>query len=213
MKASTTLAIGGGATVLIFSALLGLAAGGSAPAADGGSSTRIPTEPLPPHGTRVAAKRTVMSARDVARAIRAQYTALTGRALTWEQTRVLAAQWAVETGYGRNVFNYNVGNVKASSGWKGQYTVLLTWEWKPDKQRWYAPFRAYPDINAGVRAWLSILLSERHRPALAHALAVHPRQFGAALANRADGGTGYATARASHYGSAVEAAFNKLAAS
>jgi len=98
----------------------------------------------------------------------------------------------VETGRGRSLIQYNVGNL-ASGGFSGGVDVPW-WSgsyWRP---AWYdnsgsplhakmlagqAPsaFRAYDDLTAGVRAFVELLSKPKYSPVLAAAAADSPEQF------------------------------------
>lgn len=214
MRAETAM-VGVGIGVLSLALVAALAA--PAAASEAGSSGDVPIEPVPLGGTPVPGRRTPMSVADARRLISAEYRRRFGRDLKRSQVDVLVAQWAVETGFGRSVWNDNFGNVKAGRSWTGPYVLLLTWEWHTRggvrrKERWRAPFRAYPTPQAGISSWLGILASQRHRGALAHVLSSDPRAFGRALGNVRDGGSGYGTVSAQQYGDSVASAYRKVSA-
>jgi len=176
--------------------------------------TRIQTEPFPVGGRRVKAQRTTMTAAAMLQLVIRVYRVEFGAQLTREQAAVLVAQWGVETAWGRATFNWNVGNVKAGKSYTGPYVALLTWEYhrregRLVKERWIAPFRAYSTADAGVSEWMRVLFSSRHGRSRAYMLARDPAGFGRSLANRADGGTGYATARADKYALAINNAYSQ----
>lgn len=105
---------------------------------------------------------------------------------------VLVAMSAHETGEWMSCWNYNLGNVKASPTWGGNYTCLdNVWEVLKGKERWFSPrgeiagrnggligeewsvppghpqtrFRAYQSLEYGV-AGFAMKMSGMYRPAL-----------------------------------------------
>lgn len=82
---------------------------------------------------------------------------------TREACGVLYAQYAVETGAGAACWNWNLGNVKYTRGWGGDYVALVrNREYDEKTQSYYETakadpsswFRAYPSFEAGMRAFV-----------------------------------------------------------
>ncbi len=101
----------------------------------------------------------------------AAVSVLLGRGLdpvrAWWCAVALVTHWARETGYGRSMYAYNVGNIRASSGWTGDVVRLQG----ADDLNGPAPYRAYPDMEAGVRGALALAVDgSRYAPAWAYLL-------------------------------------------
>jgi hypothetical protein len=76
---------------------------------------------LPPTVTNV-------SAPDAWAAFGRAWQAATGHAPTRETLACLVAQWALETGWGKEMRCFNPGNVKATAKWGGDYAYFATSE-------------------------------------------------------------------------------------
>lgn len=98
--------------------------------------------------------------------------------------RVMIAQAALETGWGKHMIestaggsSYNLFGIKADSRWQGESVNIATTEYRegvPMSER--AAFRAYPDYEASFRDYVSFLESNpRYREVLA--AADKPDQF------------------------------------
>jgi len=109
--------------------------------------------------------------------------------------RVLIAQAALETGWGRSVTqhsdgqsSHNLFNIKAGNGWDGRSVNVATLEYRDGvavKER--ASFRSYESYRHSFADYAQFLQSQpRYREALAHA--GDPKQFLSALQD-----AGYAT--------------------
>lgn len=92
--------------------------------------------------------------------------------------RVLLAQAALETGWGRHMIegegskpSFNLFGIKADSRWQGQAVNITTTEYReglPVKEK--ASFRAYEDYRASFRDYVDFLESNpRYRQVLEHA--------------------------------------------
>src|SRR3569623_68037 len=110
--------------------------------------------------------------------------------------RVLIAQAALETGWGRSVTqhsdgqsSHNLFNIKAGNGWDGRSVNVATLDYRDGvavKER--ASFRSYESYRHSIADYAQFLQSQpRYREALAHA--GDPKQYLSALQ-----GAGYATA-------------------
>ncbi len=89
--------------------------------------------------------------------------------------KVLLAQAALETGWGKHVIRYSNGvpshnlfNIKADQRWDGPRTVVPTLEYEKGKPvREMAAFRAYPSFEASFSDYVSFLKSsQRYENAL-----------------------------------------------
>lgn len=72
--------------------------------------------------------------------------------------RAIIAHWARETGFGRAEWNWNPGNIRAL-GWSGPRVWLTGRDGTLD-------YRAYHDLDSGVRDYWRLLQSSRYRRAL-----------------------------------------------
>jgi hypothetical protein len=79
------------------------------------------------------------------------------------QILMLLAQWALETGNGQSEYNYNPGGIKHVSGDGYDWTTYGTTEVvNGSTQSQQAAFAAYPDLDSGTDAYLSLL--QHHYP-------------------------------------------------
>lgn len=94
------------------------------------------------------------------------------------EPRVLLAQAALETGWGKRVSrdaaggsSHNLFNIKADRRWPGPQAVVTTLEYENGKAvRQQAAFRAYPDYAASFADYVAFLKSSpRYQQALAQA--------------------------------------------
>jgi flagellar protein FlgJ len=102
--------------------------------------------------------------------------------------KILLAQAALETAWGRSMVGNNLFGIKAGSSWPGAQVAAQTHEvengqWVPQR----AAFRAYPSLDAAVQDYVALIGgSSRYKAALG--LGDNARAYGRALI---DGG--YAT--------------------
>ena len=82
--------------------------------------------------------------------------------------RILLAQAAIETGWGRSVVGNNIFGIKAGSSWTGDTVTTATHEYEDGQYvSINAAFRAYPSLDAAVRDFVSVVsASPRYRAAL-----------------------------------------------
>lgn len=109
--------------------------------------------------------------------------------------RVLLAQAALETGWGKQIIrtepqgsSHNLFNIKADSSWQGQATQVGTLEYREGVAvREQAPFRVYPSFGESFNDYVKFL---QQQPRYSHALTHthNPEAFIRALAE-----AGYAT--------------------
>jgi flagellar protein FlgJ len=92
--------------------------------------------------------------------------------------KVLLAQAALETGWGKSVSrdasgvsSHNLFNIKADKRWSGPQTVVTTLEYEQGRPlRQQAAFRAYPDFEASFSDYVAFLKSSpRYQQALTQA--------------------------------------------
>jgi flagellum-specific peptidoglycan hydrolase FlgJ len=106
---------------------------------------------------KVAAVKTHVTEREFYDALRAAWPEA-----SHESACVLAAQWALETGRGKSMWNYNIGNIKSFQK-SGDWCFFRCNEIIKGKTVWFEPdhpaccFVAYPTLQAGVADYLSLL--------------------------------------------------------
>jgi len=92
--------------------------------------------------------------------------------------KVLLAQSALETGWGKHMIRYtndvpshNLFNIKADSRWDGPKAVVPTLEYEKGKPvRQYAAFRSYPTFEASFKDYVNFIKSgQRYQAALENA--------------------------------------------
>ena len=94
------------------------------------------------------------------------------------EPKVLLAQSALETGWGKHMIKYtndvpthNLFNIKADSRWDGPKAVVPTLEYEKGKPvRQYAAFRSYPSFEASFKDYVDFIKSgQRYQTALENA--------------------------------------------
>jgi len=81
------------------------------------------------------------------------------------QLCLLLAQWALETGSGAAMWNYNIGNVKSREGDGRDYTYFSCFEIEKGQKVWYHPddptcrFRAFKTLALGAADYLDLLVN------------------------------------------------------
>lgn len=106
-------------------------------------------------------KLTPLSPDSAARAIATGYQQVTGSKPSRAILGLLIGQWALETGNGQSIHNFNFGNKKASSG--DDYQYFRCSEIVYGKEVYYDPphpackFAAYPNAETGARAFIASL--------------------------------------------------------
>lgn len=82
--------------------------------------------------------------------------------------KILLAQTAIETGWGRSVVGNNLFGIKAGSSWSGAKVEAATHEYENGQMvAIHDAFRAYPDAEASVRDFVSLVSSSpRYKAAL-----------------------------------------------
>jgi hypothetical protein len=157
----------------------------------------------PPAGTmgsmdqQVERVATPVTAQDLADALAAAWSSVLGTS-PGSAIQVLVAQSAFETGAWKAVWNYNLGNVKYTSGTdfftmtasegSGASTTMVPSKW-----------RSYPSLAEGASAWLTFM-SNNYSTALAYAQQGDVTDFVSALKS-----SGYFTGDLGQYTAGVQA--------
>ena len=111
----------------------------------------------------VSTVKTVVEPVDMFDSLVREYVAQTGVVPTRAQILLLLAQWALETGNGKSENNYNPGGIKHVSGDGQDWTSYTTTEViNGSTQTLTQTFAAYPTLDAGTKAYLSLL--QAHYP-------------------------------------------------
>lgn len=126
--------------------------------------------------TVVAAQRTPLTGTQARDAIREAWINKYGSEPSERTLATLTAQWALETGRGSSMMNYNFGGIKGTSP-SGLTVEYGTREgWGATETRIRAKFRAYNTAAEGAEDYLS-LLDRRYPNALAAARNGDPDSF------------------------------------
>jgi hypothetical protein len=146
----------------------------------------------------VAPMATHMSANEARAALADGWQAVFGERPNADTLDILTAQWALETGHGRSMMNYNFGGIKGA-GPSGLTVAYRTREGYGENERVIVDrFRAYASPSEGATDYVG-LLKRRYGAALDCARAGDTRGFVHALASR-----GYFTASEATYATAIE---------
>jgi hypothetical protein len=124
--------------------------------------------PTPSLTGRVRAQITPMTGQEAARYLREAYIAHRGSPPSDAVLAVLLAQWGLESGRGRHMYNFNYGGVKTGRHWEGGRVLLGTTEGSASQGnfiRTEAYFRAYGSAQEGAYDYLRNLL-RNHAEAL-----------------------------------------------
>lgn len=131
---------------------------------------------------RLSPSATKVPATEMVAAMERAWTARFGSAPKRESIHVLVAQWALETGWGKAMHAYNVGNIKSVEGDGHDYTYFACDEYIQGKHVWFYPdapgcrFRAYETLDLGVVDYLDTLY-QRYRSTWEAVLAGDPAAF------------------------------------
>lgn len=96
-------------------------------------------------------------------AMYAAWTNLFGSPPSGDSVRVLCAQWALETGWGKYMHCYNIGNAKKMDGDGRDYVYYRCNELLAEKWVWFDPkepascFRAFATLEQGVTDYLEMV--------------------------------------------------------
>ncbi|HWP06900.1 MAG TPA: peptidoglycan-binding protein [Polyangiaceae bacterium] len=122
---------------------------------------------------------------------------------------VLLSQWALETGRGKSMHCYNLGNIKSRQA-SGDWCFFACNEILGGKVRWFQPdepeccFRAYPTLDAGAADYLTTL-RERFQKAWPAVLAGDAAAFSHLLRE-----SKYYTADEQQYTKTLQALFHEF---
>lgn len=132
---------------------------------------------------------------------------------TQNQLALIMAQTALETGRWTKIYNYNFGNIKATSVWRGNVTTFPCSEVKDGKETHYPAgdehclFRAYPTAALGAVDYLELLDRRTHwREGL---MSGDPKVFNNALTTP----PAYYTANKQKYGTALNKLYREFGGS
>jgi hypothetical protein len=116
---------------------------------------------------QVPKQQTQISESQMSQAIIKAFTELEGKSPTKDQVALLIAQNNLETGHRKYMWNWNVGNISHVSGDGFNYWQGMDWlyDYFPDssgvtqrqKRKVSKVYRAYPDLEAGVKDYLHFL--------------------------------------------------------
>lgn len=127
-------------------------------------------------GHQVMPSRTPLSGSQASEAIRSAYVAVTGEQPSRGTLAILTSHWALETGQGKSMYNYNFAGIKGR-GPEGMTAVMNTREGFGDHAvKIRDGFRAYTSAEAGARDYVS-LLQRKYGNALEAARAEAPARF------------------------------------
>lgn len=153
---------------------------------------------------------TNVSEPQMALAIIEAWKSMFGSPPSKEQVSMVLAQNSLETGARKSMWNYNVGNITHVKGDGFDYQTSPDWHYETDangerkKVTHQAQFRAYPDLNSGVRDYLHFLSSsKRYADAWQHMVHPDPEAYSKALK-----AAGYYGADESVYTAGVKRLFN-----
>jgi hypothetical protein len=132
-------------------------------------------ERLPPDITKV-------TAGEMIAALGEGWQGLFGETPKQESVFVLVAQWALETGWGKGMHAYNVGNIKSVEGDGEDFTYFTCDEYIGGKHVWFSPdspacrFRAYKTLALGALDYLKTV-SQRYAASWTAVIAGDPAQY------------------------------------
>ena len=124
----------------------------------------------------VQSSRTSLSGSQAAHAIREAYTSISGEEPSDGMLAILTSHWALETGQGKSMYNYNFAGIKGR-GPEGMTTVMKTREGYGDSTVHIRDgFRAYTSAEAGAKDYISLLV-RKYSSAVEAAKAEQPERF------------------------------------
>jgi hypothetical protein len=140
------------------------------------SSFQSVLDRVEPATTRVNPSRTPLSGSQASEALRKAYQRVTGEEPSQGTLAILTSHWALETGQGQSMYNYNFAGIKGR-GPEGMTAVMNTREgYGANTTHIRDGFRAYTSAEAGATDYLS-LLQRRYGSALEAARSEQPGQF------------------------------------
>lgn len=158
-------------------------------------------------------ERTLISNKDFIKALMKEWNKMFGELPSKETVCVVYAKYMIETG-GKNIWNYNFGNIKKSltDGHQDGYIQLAgTWEIIGGKKVVFSKehpqsyFRWYPNLEAAMHDYLILISSPRYKASFAALKLGSPTAYAHALKM-----AGYYTADEKIYASSVLLFFNKI---
>lgn len=148
-----------------------------------GASFKSVLDRVDPGTVRVAPSRTPLSGTQASAALRQAYVRVTGEEPSQGTLAILTSHWALETGQGQSMYNYNFAGIKGK-GPEGMTAVMNTREgYGANTTHIRDGFRAYSSAEDGAADYIS-LLQRRYGSALEAAKNEQPGQFVEALKAR-----------------------------
>src|SRR5574339_270958 len=148
-------------------------------------------------GKRVERVRTPVSESQMADAIIRVWRTKFGSNPSKEQVAMVLAQNDLETGHRKSMWNFNVGNITTDGKGGFDYFDDLTTDEQISPGVWKKmnlKYRAYPDLDGGVKDYINLLSGGRYTKAWQHILNPDPASFSKALKE-----AGYYTANEAPY--------------
>ena len=142
--------------------------------------------------------KTFVTDHDIITAINIAYRGLFGEEPSRSTLAILAAQIAFECGHGKELWNYNLGNIKRTKGHR--YTMYRCSEYIYGVLTYFSPphvqcmFNAYDSLPDAAQEHLRFLNGDRYAAALQCARTGTPEEYCAALK-----AAGYYTDTLEHY--------------
>lgn len=165
------------------------------------------------YGTLHPTERTLVSNKDFIKSLIKEWNKMFGELPSKETVCVVYAKYMIETG-GKNIWNYNFGNIKKSltDNHQDGY-VMLSGVWEIingkrvvfPKEHPQSYFRWYPNLDAAMHDYLILISSPRYKTSFAALKTGSPAQYAQALKN-----AGYYTASVESYTAGVVLFFNKI---
>ena len=158
-------------------------------------------------GKRVDRVQTPVSEAQMADAIIKVWRDKFGANPSKEQVAMILAQNDLETGHRKSMWNFNVGNITTGANGAFDYYDDLTTDEQVSPGVWKKmnlKYRAYPNLEAGVRDYINLLSTGRYTKAWQHILNPDPASFSKALKE-----AGYYTANEAPYTKTLVSLFDK----
>jgi hypothetical protein len=158
-------------------------------------------------GHRVQRIKTSVSEPEMVQAIIAGWRDLFGNIPTKEQIALLMAQNDLETGHRNAMWNYNVGNITTNGNGLYNFFDDLTTEEQISPGSWNKmnlKYRAYDNLEDGVKDYLKLLSSNHYSQAWQHILHPDPVAFSKSLKSG-----GYYTADEDKYTKLLSSLYNR----
>lgn len=158
-------------------------------------------------GNRVQRVRTEVSPAQMSQAIISAWQKKFGSSPSKEQVAMILAQNDLETGHRKSMWNYNVGNITTKGDGVFDYFDDLTTNEQTSPGHWKKmklKYRAYPNLEEGVKDYLNFLSSGRYTKAWEHIVNPDPASFSKALKD-----AGYYTSDEAPYTKNLVSLFNR----